>query len=288
MKTIATINFKGGVGKTTVTWCLGDMLSSYLDKNVLLFDLDAQGSLTQAIEFAEQGYGFNNWIRGSVEKQKTTHAAFREFIKQGKKFNFVIDENFIYQITDKYHFVPATSDLYWVGLDSIDPEKGRVFVRRILEKIKNCSDFPDYDYVLFDCPPSFTPLSYSVLTCCDLVLIPINPDFFAAKGVDLLAEGLQNKIEAHPFPQVAVFANRVPTSWVNSGKAPTYEARARMRQVKESCREANQKPNTNICFFNTLLLNRVAIGKAISMRKTPKEHIDSFLNLWKECEAKLK
>lgn len=43
-KTIATINFKGGVSKTTVTWCLGDVLSSMSNQNVLMFDLDAQMS----------------------------------------------------------------------------------------------------------------------------------------------------------------------------------------------------------------------------------------------------
>jgi chromosome partitioning protein len=40
-KTIATINFKGGVGKTTVTWCLGDVLSETSKRRVLMFDLDA-------------------------------------------------------------------------------------------------------------------------------------------------------------------------------------------------------------------------------------------------------
>ena len=43
MKTIATINFKGGVGKTTVTWCLADILADYGNNaKVLVFDLDAQ------------------------------------------------------------------------------------------------------------------------------------------------------------------------------------------------------------------------------------------------------
>ena len=42
MKTIATINFKGGVGKTTVTWCLADILANYgYNSNVLVFDLQA-------------------------------------------------------------------------------------------------------------------------------------------------------------------------------------------------------------------------------------------------------
>ena len=49
-KTIATINFKGGVGKTTVTWCLADTLATYSNANVLMFDLDAQMSLTQAVD----------------------------------------------------------------------------------------------------------------------------------------------------------------------------------------------------------------------------------------------
>lgn len=49
-KTIATINFKGGVGKTTVTWCLADTLATYSNASVLMFDLDAQMSLTQAVE----------------------------------------------------------------------------------------------------------------------------------------------------------------------------------------------------------------------------------------------
>jgi len=48
-KTIATINFKGGLGKTTVTWCLADTLATYSNASVLMFDLDAQMSLTQAV-----------------------------------------------------------------------------------------------------------------------------------------------------------------------------------------------------------------------------------------------
>jgi chromosome partitioning protein len=45
MKTVATINFKGGVGKTTITWCLGETISKQPKKKVLMFDLDAQMSL---------------------------------------------------------------------------------------------------------------------------------------------------------------------------------------------------------------------------------------------------
>ena len=70
-KTIATINFKGGVGKTTVTWCLGDLISTYGNSNALLFDLDAQMSLTQAITLNEDGSlyrKFSDWSDRSKNK----------------------------------------------------------------------------------------------------------------------------------------------------------------------------------------------------------------------------
>ena len=139
MKTIATINFKGGVGKTTVTWCLGDVLSSHTNANVLLFDLDAQASLTQAIEFGQRTNEFTLWKENSEKTGNTTYSALKRFLTEHGEFDFHPDENFIYRMTKKYHFVPAMNDLYWVGLDALDPERGRVFIRRILEKIASSS-----------------------------------------------------------------------------------------------------------------------------------------------------
>ncbi|QPD02281.1 MAG: hypothetical protein Nkreftii_000055 [Candidatus Nitrospira kreftii] len=52
MKTIATINFKGGVGKTTATWALGYVAALDPGIRTLMFDLDAQMSLTQAVSNA--------------------------------------------------------------------------------------------------------------------------------------------------------------------------------------------------------------------------------------------
>jgi chromosome partitioning protein len=69
-KTIATINFKGGVGKTTVTWCLGDLISTYGNSNVLLFDLDAQMSLTQAITLNEDGSLYTDRDVGAKRNKK--------------------------------------------------------------------------------------------------------------------------------------------------------------------------------------------------------------------------
>jgi chromosome partitioning protein len=219
-KTIATINFKGGVGKTTVTWCLADMLATYSNAKVLMFDLDAQMSLTQAVGLNEDSGSlhaeFGKWYDKGVSTHRTIFDAIDQFTKPGKSFDFPIAHDFIYQITPGLHFVPSVEELYWLELEVFDRDQMKDFIRRLLGKIAHSGKVPIYDYVLFDCPPSFTLLSYSVLSCCDLVLIPVNPDFFASRGVGLLLNSLKMRIEPHPTPQIAVFMNKTevdPRNW---------------------------------------------------------------------------
>jgi cellulose biosynthesis protein BcsQ len=74
LRTIATINFKGGVGKTTTTWALGHVAALQPTAKSLVFDLDAQMSLTQAIALNEDGTpfkDFSEWYDRSVKKKKT-------------------------------------------------------------------------------------------------------------------------------------------------------------------------------------------------------------------------
>ena len=84
MKTIATINFKGGVGKTTCTWALGYVAAQSPANSSLVFDLDAQMSLTQSIALNEDGEpfkSFTDWYDRAVAKKKTIFDALDEFTK---------------------------------------------------------------------------------------------------------------------------------------------------------------------------------------------------------------
>jgi chromosome partitioning protein len=246
-KTIATINFKGGVGKTTVTWCLADTLANYSDSNVLMFDLDAQLSLTQAVGLNEDSGSlypeFGRWYDKSVRNRRTIFDAIDQYTKPGP-FDFPIGYDFIYQISNTLHFVPSVEDLYWLELEVFDREQMKDFMRRLLGKIEHSGKVMEYNYVLFDCPPSFTLLSYSVLSCCDLVLIPVNPDFFASRGVSLLLNSLKMRIEPHPIPQIAVFMNKTKT-WGNS---PTRETAFYMRQIAQICAQASSKHGIRATF----------------------------------------
>jgi chromosome partitioning protein len=240
-KTIATINFKGGVGKTTVTWCLAETLSTYSNANVLMCDLDAQMSLTQAIGLNEDDGSlhpaFGTWYDKSVSSKRTIFDAIEQYTKPGAHFDFPIAYDFIYQASKGLHFIPSVEDLYWLELDVFDRDQMKDFIRRLLGKIAHSNKVPDYDYVLFDCPPSFTLLSYSVLSSCDLVLIPVNPDFFASKGVSLLLNSLKMRIEPFPTPQIAVFMNKTKTY----ANAPTKEAAFYMREIARICTHATKE-----------------------------------------------
>jgi len=277
-KTIATINFKGGVGKTTVTWCLGDLISTYGNSDVLLFDLDAQMSLTQAITLNEDGSlfrKFSDWQERSEKKKKTIFNAIDEYTKGGV-FDFGINYDFIYQITDRYHFVPSSEELYWLELDVFDREKMQGFVRDLLGKITWSKNVPDYHYALFDCPPSFTLLSYAVLSVCDLVLIPVNPDFYAVKGVPLILNTLQMRIEPFPIPKIAVFMNKAKPYAGDMTK----ESRFYWNQVRSICGQAAKQAGLRVKCRDAPIYDRVAIKRAVTSGGVPADFVPDFKALW--------
>lgn len=279
-KTIATINFKGGVGKTTVTWCLGDLISTHGNSNVLLFDLDAQMSLTQAITLNEDGgrhEKFSDWSDRSEKKGKTILKAIEAYTKSEGGFDFGINYDFIHQITDRYHFIPSVQDLYWLELDVFDREKMQGFIRDILGKITWAKNVSDYDYALFDCPPSFTLLSYSILSVCDLILIPVNPDFYAVKGVPLILDTLQLRIEPFPIPKIAVFMNKAKPYAGNMTK----ESQFYWNRVQKVCSQAASKAGMKVKCLDTPIYDRVGIKRAVRSGGIPNEFVSDFKNLWK-------
>jgi chromosome partitioning protein len=289
MKTIATINFKGGVGKTTVTWCLADILANYgYHLNALIFDLDAQMSLTQAIALNDMGSlneNFGKWYAKTKEHKKTIFDALDKYASpsEGGHFDFGIGYDFIYQVTNNLHFIPSVEDLYWMELEIFNRDSVKEFIRRMLAKIDNSNKVAKYNYALFDCPPSFTLLSYSVLSTCDLILIPVNPDFFASKGVGLLIDSLRWRIEPYPIPKIGVFMNKAKPY----GDKFTKETEFYWSEVKGICNRAARENNVKVKTFDTKIPDRVAIKRAITAHGVPDDLVSPFRNLWTEINQYL-
>ena len=284
MKAIATVNFKGGVGKTTITWLLAKYGAEYKGKKILVFDIDAQMSLTLAVQLQESGEldkDFERWYEKHQNKGKTILNAMEAYESMSKGyFDFPIDSSFIYQMSDNLHFVPSVVDLYWLELDVFDKDKLKHFIRALLGKIEH-SRFK-YDYVFFDCPPNFTALSYSVLSCSSLLLIPVNPDVFAARGVRLMIDGLRLRIQPWPNPKVAVFMNKAKLYGGNL----TRETRNYWEETKRVCNGYKQE-GVQIYTLDSYIPDRVDIKRAIPRGKFPSDFKEYFENLWNDLERVL-
>jgi chromosome partitioning protein len=156
-KVIALFNQSGGVGKTTLTMNIGYQLAARGHK-VLLVDLDPQASLTTFMGI------------DPVELKQTVY----ESIIHGEPL--VIHRD-IYGID----LVPANISLSAAEMELVVAELREVRLKDALEPVQ-----ADYDFVLIDCPPSLGVLSYISLVAARYVLVPIETQYKAFCGTELL------------------------------------------------------------------------------------------------------
>ena len=154
-KIIAILNHKGGVGKTTTTINLAAALQQK-KKRVLAIDMDGQANLTES-------FGL------SIEEEKTVYGAMKgEYpLPQVKAENGI-------------SIVPACLDLSAAESELIN-EPGRELILKGL--IARLLDAQKFDYILIDCPPSLGLLTLNALTAADYLIIPVQAQFLAMRGM---------------------------------------------------------------------------------------------------------
>jgi chromosome partitioning protein len=199
-----------------------------------------------------------------------------------KHFDFPIDRGFIYKVSENIDFIPSVTDLYWMELELFNPENVKGFIQAILGKIEHSKFRPDI--VFFDCPPSFTALSYSILSNCSLILVPTNPDVFAATGLRIMIDGLKSRIQPWPNPKVVVFMNKAGFR-VDIGLFR--ETKTFMSFVEQAADELSDK-SSQIVFLNDAYVPfRAAIRKSISFGGFPTEMRRSIETLWNNVQSYL-
>jgi chromosome partitioning protein len=153
-RVIAISNQKGGVAKTTTCLSLGACLAE-LEQTVLMIDLDPQASLTLSM-------GLNpDKLRRSIGDSMLGNTSLVSVSRETPIFGMDI--------------VPASSGLYL--LDKILYERPG-FEYRLRDALLD-TGLDLYDTVLLDCPPSSGTLALNALTAADLLLIPVQCEFFA-------------------------------------------------------------------------------------------------------------
>lgn len=170
MKVWAVANQKGGVGKTTTTVTLGGLLAAW-GFRTLMIDIDPHGSLSSYF-----GY----------DPDKIPQSCYDMFEAAGEKRH--IDARSLVRETgtDGLDLIPAA-----VALASLDRQSGRLEGLGLALK-KGVQQFEgEYDYVLIDCPPVLGILLINALAACHQLLIPVQTDFLAMKGLERMLNTLK-------------------------------------------------------------------------------------------------
>ena len=203
-KRISIINFKGGVGKTTLAFHLGTGLTIYHKKKVLLVDMDHQSSLSIICLGAER------WQK-AVNKKQTIDEIFKPFIEPDSARP---DRSIIIESPMKEKFSPWRNGLYdnmdivpaSLHLDDIEIEltashqgnaiqsewNKRTFMCHWIEetKIDNL-----YDYIIFDCPPATKIVSQNAIAASHGYVIPVVPEAVMERGAPHLREMMKTNID---------------------------------------------------------------------------------------------
>jgi chromosome partitioning protein len=175
---VAVVNQKGGVGKTTSTINLGAALAEQ-GSRVLLVDFDPQGALSV-------GLGLNpNEIEVSVYDLLLDRTVGLPDVVTPSK-------------VPGMDLVPSNIDLSAAEVILVTEVAREQLLKRCLEPAQ-----AEYDYILIDCPPSLGLLTVNALTAANSVLIPLECEYFALRGMALLMDTV-GKVQERLNPSLQV------------------------------------------------------------------------------------
>jgi chromosome partitioning protein len=163
MRTIAVMNQKGGVGKTTTSVNLAASLARE-GRKVCLIDLDPQGH--SSLHLGVEAFSDTSTVYQVFSKRQTLTEVQRLVAKN-------------------LWLVPSNLDLAASELELVDARDREVVLR---EALKEATKEEPFDYVIMDCPPSLGVLTVNALTAATEVFIPLQPHFFALQGLSKLLE----------------------------------------------------------------------------------------------------
>ncbi len=165
-RVVALANQKGGVGKTTTAMNVGAALGEY-GRRVLLVDFDPQGALSAGLGVRPRDQD-PTLFQLLIDKQADVHQIIRSSEFPG------VD------------VLPTDIHLSAAEVHLVSEVAREMVLARLLRPV-----LPDYDAILIDCQPSLGLLTVNALTAAHGVLIPVECEYFALRGVALLQQTIE-------------------------------------------------------------------------------------------------
>lgn len=163
-KTIAVVNQKGGVGKTTTSINLAASFA-VMKRKVMLIDLDPQGNATVGSGVSKKDYSATT---STVLLNETE-------IKKA-----------LIKTEGGYDLLPANNELIVAEVQLMQATQRESRLKQVLSNI-----LADYDYILIDCPPSLNILTLNALVASDSVLVPVQCEYYALEGLTALLSTIE-------------------------------------------------------------------------------------------------
>mgnify|MGYP001143670000 CR=1 FL=1 len=174
---IVIANQKGGVGKTTTAINLGAALAE-LERRTLLMDMDPQSALSGAM---------------GLDSNSLSQTIYDVLIDSGVPIRAIIR-----QVRPNLDVAPSNIDLAAAEVELVSAMGREYILKEVVAPVRD-----EYDYVLIDAPPSLGLLTVNALTASDDVIIPLQCEYLALRGMRFLLETIE-KVKTKLNPELEI------------------------------------------------------------------------------------
>ncbi len=247
MRTIAIINQKGGCGKTTVSINLAAALASKGNRT-LLVDMDPQSHCAVGL---------------AVPEEQIEHSVYDVLIGTGRGEPMRINE-ILWQICERFELAPSSIDLAAFEQQMNGVTDRENCLKKVLNVIRD-----DYDYVIVDCPPSVSLLTFNALRAATDVIVPVEMGYFSLHGLSKQLETL------------SILCKQCEQKINVMVLASMYDIRTKMGReiLAELKKHFSAKMFKTVVNFNTKLKEAASLGQPISEYDPASKGYRDFLTL---------